>query len=247
MCGIHASISRKVFEAAGDDLKNLLSRRGPDHVGESTVRVEANDGTSYYVSFTSTVLALRGGQVTTQPFQSPNSTLCWNGEAWKVNTDPIIDNDGQFVFDLLSKASSSQRSATESVAAVLEVLRSISGPFAFVYLDRNHNTLYFGRDCLGRRSLLYNVDRLPDSVEFSSSGDPMNGTWKEVEADGVYHILFTNEHPTVDKQASEDNILPESILPIRRYIWEMSNPESPVSLPLSLCPKDQEMAQIGAL
>ena len=204
-------------------------------MGESKVRVETDDGTSYYVSFTSTVLALRGGQVTTQPFQSPNSTLCWNGEAWKVDTDPVIDNDGQFVFDLLSKASSSQKSAAESVAAVLEVLRSISGPFAFVYLDKTHNALYFGRDRLGRRSLLYNVDRSPDSMEFSSSGDPTNGTWKEVEADGVYHLSFTNEHPTFENQGSEASI-PESILPVRRYIWDMSNPESPVSVPLSLSP-----------
>ncbi|TVY18858.1 Asparagine synthetase domain-containing protein C4F6.11c [Lachnellula arida] len=230
MCGIHASISRSVFEAAGDDLKKLLCRRGPDHVGESKVRVERDDETYYYISFTSTVLALRGGQTTAQPFQSPNSTLCWNGEAWKVDTNPVLENDGQLIFDLLSEAASPQISAAESVATVLKVLRSISGPFAFVYLDKTHNALYFGRDRLGRRSLLYNADRSPDSMELSSSGDPTSGTWKEVEADGVYHLSFANSQSTIENQGPEGSIFSESMLPLHRYIWEMPDFESPASL-----------------
>ncbi|TVY46123.1 Asparagine synthetase domain-containing protein [Lachnellula subtilissima] len=227
MCGIHASISRRVFEAAGDELKKLLCRRGPDHVGESKAIVECDDGTSYYASFTSTVLALRGGQTTAQPFRSPNSALCWNGEAWNVDTYPVLENDGQVIFDLLLEASSPQLSATESVAAVLTVLRSISGPFAFVYLDKTHNALYFGRDRLGRRSLLYNADRSPESMELSSTGDPTSGTWKEVEADGVYHLSFTNSQPAIENQGLEGSIFSESILPLRRYIWEMPDFESP--------------------
>ncbi|TVY46306.1 Asparagine synthetase domain-containing protein [Lachnellula occidentalis] len=230
MCGIHASISRRVFEAAGDDLKKLLCRRGPDYVGESKVRVECDDGASYYVSLTSTVLALRGGQTTAQPFQSPNSALCWNGEAWKIDTYPVLANDGQVVFDLLSEATSPQVSATESVTAVLKVLRSISGPFAFVYLDKTHNALYFGRDRLGRRSLLYNADRSPDSMQLSSCGDPSSGTWKEVEADGVYHLPFTNSQSTIEHQGPKGSIFSESMLPVRRYIWEMPDFESPASL-----------------
>lgn len=229
MCGIHVTVSRKAFETVGDDLKQLLSKRGPDDMGEETAKVETKDGISYFISFTSSVLALRGGQVTAQPFKDPQSgsIFCWNGEAWRLATEPVVGNDGRIIFDSLLKASSSQISTAESVTAVLKVLRSISGPFAFVFLDKLHSVLYFGRDRLGRRSLLYNTDGLPDSMEFSSSGDLINGNWKEVDADGIYQLSFTNEQPILGEQSQNTS---ESILPLRRHIWEVSDSESPVSI-----------------
>lgn len=232
MCGIHASISRRDFEVAGDGLKNLLSRRGPDHTGEEQVRIETDEGLPYYVSFTSTVLALRGGQVTSQPFRSTNSILCWNGEAWKVGIKPVVDNDGQFLFDLLSEASSPHKSSVESATATVQVLRSISGPFSFVYMDKAHKTLYFGRDRLGRRSLLYSVDKASGSMEFSSSGDPTNSIWKEVEADGFYQLSFTNQQDSFTSQDLYCVILSDALLPMCRHVWEISDAESPVRLHL---------------
>lgn len=227
MCGIHVTVSRKAFEVIGDDLKQLLSKRGPDHMGEETAKITTRDGIPYFVSFTSSVLALRGGLVTAQPFKDPQSgsILCWNGEAWRLATEPVVGNDGRIIFDALLEASSSQLSTVESVTAVLKVLRSISGPFAFVFLDKFHGVLYFGRDRLGRRSLLYNTDGLPDSMEFSSCGDLTNGDWKEVDADGIYQLSFTNEQPVGEQSQS----ITESILPLRRHIWEIPDSESPVS------------------
>ncbi|TVY81991.1 Asparagine synthetase domain-containing protein [Lachnellula suecica] len=232
MCGIHASISRRAFEAASDDLKVLLSKRGPDYIGVEEVKVQKEDEVPYYISFTSTVLALRGGQVTAQPFKdtSSGSIFCWNGEAWKVDAKPVVGNDGQVVFDLLLKASSFQKSPTDSTNAVLEVLRSISGPFAFVYLDKLHSVLYFGRDRLGRRSLLHNNDSFPESMEFASSGSKTNGTWKEVEADGIYQLSFTSEQPILGQHGAESHIHSEFILPARRHVWESSTSESHASL-----------------
>jgi asparagine synthetase B (glutamine-hydrolysing) len=228
MCGIYVTVSRKAFEAIGDNLKQLLSKRGPDHMGEETSKVETQDGISYFISFTSSVLALRGGQVIAQPFKDPQSgsIFCWNGEAWRLGTEPVVGNDGRIIFGSLLEASSSQLSTAESVAAVLKVLRSISGPFAFVFLDKFHGALYFGRDRLGRRSLLFNTDGLPDSMEFSSSGDLTNGNWKEVDADGIYRLSFTNEQPAAEQSQNTT----ESILPQHRHIWEVSDSESPVSI-----------------
>src|SRR4051794_31814609 len=110
MCGIHAAISRTGFQAPKEDLKRLLCNRGPDHTGDQLARIDAQDGTSYWITLMSTVLALRGGHVTAQPFldASSGSALCWNGEAWKIGPDPVIGNDGQAVFNLLIQASSSQ-------------------------------------------------------------------------------------------------------------------------------------------
>jgi len=232
MCGIHAIVSRKAFVPVGDDLKQLLSKRGPDHIGEETAKVKTKDGIPYFISFTASVLALRGGQVTAQPFKDPRSgsIFCWNGEAWRLDTEPVVGNDGRIVFDSLLEASSSRLSSAESVSAVLKRFRSISGPFAFVFLDRYHDMLYFGRDRLGRRSLLYNTNGLPDSMEFSSSGDLRNGNWKEVDADGVYQLSLSNEQVILGEQSLVSQNTFESILPLRRHIWEVSDSESPVGI-----------------
>jgi len=155
----------------------------------------------------STVLALRGGQVTPQPFvdASSGSALCWNGEAWKIGQDPVEGNDGQAVFTLLIQATSSKKLPSETTIAILEVLRSISGPFAFVFLDKRHGQLYFGRDRLGRRSLVSKYDFDLGTFELCSiSGE--KGFWLEVEADGVYQLSYDSsawqnesQHPPEDR------------------------------------------------
>ena len=231
MCGIHASISTAGFQAPSDGLKQLLLNRGPDHCGEVKAVVQGEDGDAYSISLTSTVLALRGGRVTAQPLQLSASgcILCWNGEAWAVGSSPVVGNDGQVVFDLLSRASSLELSPTESVTAVLTVLRSISGPFAFVFLDTNHGFMYLGRDRLGRRSLLFNTVANTSAIEFSSCADPFSSGWKEVEADGIYKLSFSI--PSISDGASASrNALSQSLVPCQRHSWEAHNSLSTVSL-----------------
>lgn len=226
MCGIHTSISRSAFQAPSHELRQLLSNRGPDHLGEIQAKVDADDGTSFFVSCTSTVLALRGdgGQVRKQPFQDSSSgcSLCWNGEAWRIGSAPVVGNDGQVVFDLLLEASASNLTAADSTAAVLSVLRSISGPFAFVFLDTHHGLIYFGRDCLGRRSLLYNTHELLSALELSSCGDPLSPGWKEVEADGIYQFSLSSEI-LKSENGSDDILLSNPLVSCQRYNWETSS------------------------
>jgi len=75
--------------------------------------------------------------------------------------------------------------------ACAKALAEISGPYAFVYHDASNGILFFGRDFLGRRSLLTlttaDGDLLISSVagEQCKSEDP---PWFEVEADGVYYV-----------------------------------------------------------
>ena len=40
---------------------------------------------------------------------------------------------------------------------ILEIMQSIEGPWAFIYFDDAENKLFFGRDKLGRRSLLLDM------------------------------------------------------------------------------------------
>lgn len=220
MCGIYASVSTRSFHAPSDALKQLLCNRGPDHVGEAQARIEVENGSPCWVSLMSTVLALRGGHVTAQPFLDffNNSALCWNGEAWKIGPDAVSGNDGQAIFDMLIKASSDFTATPDSTAAILRVLQSISGPFAFVYLDKYHNQLYFGRDRLGRRSLLHKTDGHAN-LQFSSIADTVTGPWVEVEADAVYRMSF-NE-PTAPKHVNDSNHeLPQTpFAAIHKHIW----------------------------
>ncbi|KFY72316.1 hypothetical protein V499_07541 [Pseudogymnoascus sp. VKM F-103] len=188
MCGIFTSISKTEAPSPNPELLQHLANRGPDL--SNTLRAVAQtaiDGDTVSLLFTSTVLSLRGGHVTAQPLSTTEtgSVLCWNGEAWKIGHDVVEGNDGEAIIGLLD-ASIVSRSADESINAVLDVLRTISGPFAFVYYDKIHRLVYFGRDCLGRRSLLYNSEDISDAIQFSSIADSTSSSWKEVEADGIY-------------------------------------------------------------
>ncbi|KAB5532715.1 asparagine synthase [Coniochaeta sp. 2T2.1] len=192
MCGIHVAIRRNA--GTGElplSLQHCLCNRGPDHFGQVSARLGAatSEQDSAFLTFTSTVLALRGDHVTQQPFQDPEtgSVLCWNGEAWKIGGRVVQGNDGAAVFGLLSDASRS------GVDAILEALRSIEGPFAFVYFDAKSRTLYFGRDRLGRRSLLICHDDTEGSLVLSSIAESCEKKWKEVEADGIYSMPLHEE------------------------------------------------------
>lgn len=191
MCGIHAAISWRSADPPNAALTALLQRRGPDRSGQIQSRSRAVDGRVISLSFTSTVLALRGHQVTVQPLEDPESgsILCWNGEAWKIGQDRVKGNDGEDIVKLFATSISSSK--IDSVKGVLQVLRSISGPYAFVFFDRTHDLVFYGRDCLGRRSLLYNSKDVPDTLELSSITNSASGTWKEVEADAIYMLALT--------------------------------------------------------
>lgn len=180
MCGIHAAISRKLPDPIFGTLEKCLRNRGPDHFGAITISLGDNDA-PLHVSLTSTVLALRGNHTTAQPLLdgATGSALCWNGEAWKIHGKSVNGNDGEVVLSKLTAASSIGQ------VAVLDTLRAIEGPFAFIFLDRPSKTLYYGRDRLGRRSLLVN----PGSpFQLSSISDSPPTGWSEVEADGCYTI-----------------------------------------------------------
>jgi asparagine synthetase B (glutamine-hydrolysing) len=221
MCGIHVCVSTQSFKSPSDDLQQLLCSRGPDHTGESHVEIRIRDGPSYWISAFSTVLALRGDRTTVQPFVDPSSgsILCWNGEAWKIGSESIQGNDGQFLFELLMGASSAQKSITESTVAILRILHTISGPFAFVLVDKIHSQIYFGRDRLGRRSLLYEISSDPTSLHLSSVADPHNGSWQEVDTDAIYELSFEAD-PRLKSRDENYGLLSISFSSICRHLWE---------------------------
>lgn len=207
MCGIHAAISADSgYHKLSPGLEQRLRNRGPDHFGTIKTSLSQDDASSLYLTLTSTVLSLRGDHVARQPLvdEESGSALCWNGEAWKIGGKPVDGNDGEAILAMLMAASSSSSSSNKD--GVLDALRSIEGPFTFIFLDKKAKRLYYGRDRLGRRSLL-----LKRGQEFllSSIAEAPADVWAEVEADGCYTI-----------QLSEANS-PKDLMPAR-HDWDQS-------------------------
>ncbi|KAJ5544928.1 hypothetical protein N7535_006686 [Penicillium sp. DV-2018c] len=194
MCGIFFSLSTSKPTPSTQETCDLLQKRGPDSYKTHTLQkdINADDGVSpplsYYLTFTSTVLALRGDHVYTQPLVDPatQSVLCWNGEAWKIAGERVQGNDTERVFDLFLQAVDSN--PTNSAAKMAEAIAEISGPFAFVFYDAVNSMLYYSRDCLGRRSLLQGFDEDGNLKICSICDSASTDCFKEVDTEGVCRI-----------------------------------------------------------
>lgn len=202
MCGIYFSAAQGRQHVPDGKIVDLLNRRGPDNVGSTQRKVIVEASTKpIFLNTISTVLSLRGDTTIHQPLEDPlsGSLLCWNGEAWKHNDKPIFGNDAAVVFDSMIKAMQvlPQRDdpafehRIASLIAFQSVMESISGPFAFVFYDAKSQRLFFGRDRLGRRSLLIGKGLQEELILSSISNGPTSGGWEEVEANGIYMLDLT--------------------------------------------------------
>jgi len=198
MCGIFCSVSTTEHVVPAKRHCLLLEQRGPDSSKELRQKSE-----NVYLTCFSTVLALRGDHTVGQPVQHsdhPDAFLCWNGEAWKYDAEPISGNDSDVVFTSISsrmKASDGDASAS-SKEVLQQALNLITGPYAFVYYDPCSGTLFFGRDPLGRRSLMYRVDENGNFILSTISGQ-QDQAWQEVEADGIYSLHLKSFYASAQK------------------------------------------------
>ena len=67
------------------------------------------------------------------------------------------------------------------------ILSSIQGPYAFIYLDIKNHRLYFGRDRLGRQSLLWSSD-CEGGLVLTSVGKRNVLDFKEIPAIGIFMV-----------------------------------------------------------
>lgn len=123
MCGILVTLKRLTEESDDPDpvLLERISCRGPDSLRTSHAVIE-----DISLSFTSSVLHLRGTSITVQPvIDEAGNTLCWNGEAWFGLNCSEAENDTTNLFSSLVSHDSS----------VVQVLAAIRGPYAIVYYE----------------------------------------------------------------------------------------------------------------
>jgi asparagine synthetase B (glutamine-hydrolysing) len=177
MCGIYCALSRHGHALTPPDpLLAKLRARGPDGLRQHVVRLSP----SACLTFAASVLSLRGDAVVAQPLvdDRTGSVLCWNGEAWSVAGERVAGNDSEAVFRWLLAAEPSRR-------GVLDAFSAIKGPFGCVFYDGRRQELFFGRDVLGRRSMVKSCSPNGDFI-LCSVPHPADATWTEVEADGMY-------------------------------------------------------------
>ncbi|KAJ2841156.1 hypothetical protein J3B02_006023, partial [Coemansia erecta] len=116
----------------------------PDYHGEITKTLS-----KVHLRLGAHVLHLRGPETQSQPITAPNGDiLLWNGEIFD-GLNIGTNNDGLMLMDKIQ-----QLKPENPQWFILKALDMIEGPYAFVYLDKKQEKLWFSRDVLGRRSLL---------------------------------------------------------------------------------------------
>lgn len=181
MCGIGLCVkiwgagpSKECAAGLSGETVELLSRRGPEGCQLEEVKLA---GVAQF-ALLSTVLGLRGRQLTLQPVKDElGNLLAWNGEIFGGLKVSDKECDTSFLLNQLSRCSSESE--------LLNIISCIEGPWAFVYFKRNEQQIWFGRDIFGRRSLLYQVKGGSLSLVSAVAPKP-NESWTELAASGIY-------------------------------------------------------------
>ena len=98
------------------------------------------------LTFTGSLLQLRGREPISTPLYDDNSNvLLWNGEIFGGLDVPIGSSDSHVLFHALTNAKA------DEIPIILSTLR---GPWAIIFWHAATSTLWFGRDVLGKRSVL---------------------------------------------------------------------------------------------
>lgn len=120
MCGILFQLLEGDEQQDTDEI--LLSRvscRGPD-----SLRTITRSATDHHLSFTSSVLHLRGTEVIAQPIvDQQDNVLSWNGEAWSGLDIAESANDTLALSHILE----------QYPASIPKIFEALRGPYAFVY------------------------------------------------------------------------------------------------------------------
>jgi asparagine synthetase B (glutamine-hydrolysing) len=145
-----------------DLFRDSILNRGPD--GFSTASISNTEladcvhGGIQSCVFGASVLHIQGTHITRQPYiDVDENILCWNGEVFGgIERDTNV-SDTVLVAALLRNSIHNitlQPSSLESIGnAIVSALSIICGPYAFVYYHKKSQSLFYGRDPFGRRSL----------------------------------------------------------------------------------------------
>lgn len=229
MCGIGALIASSstenaerserpdLFELVASDLTSRLANRGPTASNSSGFR----HGHSHGLLIAS-ILHIQGDEPAKQPATDEDGRLfLWNGEVFGGYQWSPAESDTSFLLGLLSLRLKHIDSALDAMDAIMEVLRHVKGPFAFLLYTNQH--IFYGRDPFGRRSLL--TCSCSDMFAISSISSQYIQPWVEVPIGGLYCLAL-------DDFSVTSKPWPETQLCLQRYLVPPPPKEgSPSSMP----------------
>lgn len=199
----------ELYEAVLPVLIRRPSLAGPDASGECTRQVDHDDGSKLELRFYGSVLHMRGDTVTPQPLIAPSGdALLWNGEIFdglEVSPSPSMAG-GPCADSFLEQVDEHENDGLKLLERIerlgperfLEAIGPVEGPYAFVYFQASSNRLYFGRDPLGKRSLLYRAPDASQPLVLASNapaGDSDSDGWQEISCDAL-HCYDLNQWPS---------------------------------------------------
>lgn len=153
MCGIaclfQEGLSKLPFDI-WNKIVNDISRRGPDRVHQNNVD---------NLLLCGAVLHIQGVDIEVQPcFDCDGNILLWNGEVFGGIDIPSGKSDTAVVIEMLRQKLSKSVQEFSNKVEVLDVAVTffslIEGPFAFIYYHKLMQSVIYGRDRIGRRSLV---------------------------------------------------------------------------------------------
>ncbi|KAL0950911.1 hypothetical protein HGRIS_007670 [Hohenbuehelia grisea] len=196
MCGIFFSaypesqVQNDQFCDLCDRLESNNAARGPDaqrafvksfDVPAASLKPETSS--ALHLRFFSSELRLRGSQPVLQPHERDGNILCWNGEIFEGLEVKPDENDGVKLFQRLCELSNPSQ--------IPDLLATVEGPYAFVFYHSQTRQIIFGRDPLGRRSLLMHRPKAEAPHFFLSSvsvGSNSSYDLEEVSASDFYGL-----------------------------------------------------------
>ncbi|KAK4298732.1 hypothetical protein Pmani_028938, partial [Petrolisthes manimaculis] len=148
MCGIcfvcGVDVCRSQLDKLIEPDWELLKNRGPDRIKKEYLRINEK----IHGVMGGCVLWLQGSSPHTQPVTDRHGNmLLWNGDVLEGYQIPKEMSDSKYL--------SNQLSNIVKESDILSILSHIKGPWAFIFYHTHTRRLYFGRDALGRHSLLW--------------------------------------------------------------------------------------------
>lgn len=183
MCGIFCLLQSGPKESINHTILNTctesIRRRGPDSFKQLTV---IEDCTT--CMFSASVLWTQGQSLTPQPIEDKTgNVLLWNGDAYSLTSEDGIKNIDSKDSDSLQVL---QRFST---CGVIKTLKHIQGPYSFIFLDRQNKQLWFGKDPIGRHSLLLKVN--PSGLLVTSVAHKSISKIEEIPNTHIYSVDIT--------------------------------------------------------
>eukprot|EP01127_Copromyxa_protea_P021803 TRINITY_DN759_c3_g1_i1.p1 TRINITY_DN759_c3_g1~~TRINITY_DN759_c3_g1_i1.p1 ORF type:complete len:585 (+),score=113.26 TRINITY_DN759_c3_g1_i1:274-2028(+) len=189
-------------ESSVDEListwSSSLRRRGPDSFqtvqfpiglggvdannAAAGVNLDKVDVSSPFFWGAGAVLHIRGPVPQAQPLVDQGNFLLFNGEVFGGLEVAEHQNDTLALWNCLLECS--------APSSVQETMKRLRGPWAFAFYQKKTSTLYFGRDPVGRRSLLISYKKNNLALSSVFLDDPYF-SWNEVDTHGIYSIQFS--------------------------------------------------------